>query len=383
MPLDGKTVSKLVKDLDAYRTEKEWADRNAEKVAEKGSKEDVEWLKARQDKANTELKKLERNITKAVIKGFPAIEREMPKQVKVSVPAEEPAVIEIPKTVLERINETLVAQKTQVAAYTTVAKQQLKAAEKQSETLTELKEVTVSDVEERTIVHEITYPSGEDTKDIPVGTTEIDLWTGDVFLGDGSTDRLSDSLGRLKSDSIRSISVNVTKAYSIEVDAKADHSMSADDTLVLSGISCRSIAITVDEPAKLKFWGSTNPNAVLEGANLSVVLVDETQLFTDETIRDTNAHDSTIYKSDYPSLSFFVDNGLDQDVSAQVFGNRANSVTGAVNIGDAFTVTAGDTRAKAITVEGTGMMPYLFVRVTASTTPTSGVLDAYVIRWTR
>ena len=78
-----------------------------------------------------------------------------------------------------------------------------------------------------------------------------------------------------------------------------------------------------------------------------------------------------------------MDNGLDQDVSAQVFGNRANSVTGAVNIGDAFTVTAGDTRAKAITVEGTGMMPYLFVRVTASTTPTSGVLDAYVIRWTR
>jgi hypothetical protein len=383
MPLDGKTVSKLVKDLDAYRTEKEWADRNAEKVAEKGSKEEVAWLKERQDRANKELKKLEGNITKAVIKGFPAIEKEIPKPVKVSVPAEEPAIIEIPKTVLERINETLAAQKTQVNTYTAIAEQQLKATEKQSKTLTELKEVTVTDVEERTIVHEISYPSGEDTKNIPKGTTDIDLWTGDVYLGDGTTDRLSDSLERLKANSIRSISVNVTKAYVIEVDNKADHSMSADDTLVLTGISCRKISITVSEPAKMKFWGSTNPNAVLEGANLAVVLVDETQLFTNEEIRDANAHDSDIYKSDYPSLSFFVDNDLDQDVSAQVFGNRANQVAGAVNIGDAFTVTAGDTRAKAITIDGTGMMPYLFVRVTASITPTSGHVNTYVIRWTR
>ena len=381
MPLDGKTVSKLVKDLDTYRTEKEWADRDAEKVAEKGSKEEVAWLKKRQDKANNELKRLEGTITKAVIKGFPAIEEEKPKIV--SVPAEEPAIIEIPKPVLERINETLAAQKTQVAAYTAIAEQQLNAAERQSETLSELKEVTVKDVKERTIVHEISYPSGEDTKRIPVGTTEIDLWTGDVFLGDGTEDRLSDSLERLKSDSIRSISVNVTKAYVIEVDDKADHSMSADDTIVLIGISCRKVSVTVTEPAKMKFWGSTNPNAVLEGANLAVELVDETQLFTDEEIRDTNAHNSDIYKSDYPSLSFFVDNDLDQDVSAQVFGNRANQVTGAVNIGDAFTVTAGDTRAKAITVDGTGMMPYLFVRVTAGTAPTLGHVNTYVIRWTR
>ena len=381
MPLDGKTLGKLVKDLDTYRTEKEWADRNAEKVAEKGSKEDVEWLKARQDKANTELKKLERNITKAVIKGFPAIEQEVPKPVTVSVPAEEPAIIEIPKPILERINETLVAQKTQVESYTAVAEQQLRATEKQSETITELKDVTVKDVKAHTEVYEITYPSGEDTKNIPTGTTEIDLWTGDVFLGDGTEDQLSDSLERLKVGSIRSISVNVTKAYVIEVDDKADHSMSANDTLVLTGISCRKVSITVSEPAKLKFWSSTNPNAVLEGANLAVVLVDETQLFTDEAIRDTNAHNSAVYKSDYPSLSFFVDNSLDQDVSAQVFGNRVDSVTGAVNIGDAFTVTAGDTRAKAITIEGTGMMPYLFVRVTAGTTPTSGHVNTYVIRW--
>jgi hypothetical protein len=383
MPLDGKTVSKLVKDLDTYRTEKEWADRNAEKVAEKGSKEEVDWLQKRQEKANAALKRLEGNITKAVIKGFPAIEQKIPKPVKVSVPAEEPAVIEIPKPVLERINETLTAQKTQVESYTAIAEQQLKAAERQQETISELKDVTVKDVKERTIVHEISYPSGEDTKDIPKGTTDIDLWTGDVFLGDGTEDRLSDSLERLKSDSIRSISVNVTKAYVIEVDDKADHSMSADDTLVLTGISCRKISITVTEPAKMKFWGSTNPNAVLEGANLAVVLVDESQLFTDKKIRDMNAHNSDIYKSDYPSLSFFVDNDLDQDVSAQVFGNRVNSVTGAVNIGDAFTVSAGDTRAKAITIDGTGMMPYLFVRVTASTTPTSGHVNTYVIRWTR
>ena len=381
MPLDSKTVSKLVKDLDAYRTEKEWADRNAEKVAEKGSKEEVAWLKARQDKANTELKRLEGNITKAVIKGFPSSKEEIPKPVKVSVPAEEPSVIEIPKPVLERINETLVAQKTQIDRYTEIAEQQLKAVEKESETLRELKEVTTEDVKERTVVHEITYPSGADTKAIPAGTTELDVWTGDVYLGDGAVDRVSDSLQRLKEDYIRSVYIDVSKAYTVEIDGKADHAMAANDPFVLAGISSRNISITVSEPATLKFWCSTNPDARLETArSLVASRADELQPVVDLAIRDTDVHNSTISNySEYTMVTFYIDNGLDQDVSVQVFGNRIDSVTKAVYIGLAFNVGAGAATAKAVVASATGIMPYMFVRMTASIAPASGEVNVYAI----
>ena len=381
MPLDGKTVSRLVKDLDAYRTEKEWADRDAAKIAQKGSKEEVAWLKARQDKANVELKRLESTITKAVIKGFPEGHPELKKPEIVSVPAEEPAIIEIPKPVLERINETLVAQRTQVEEYTAIAKQQLVATEQQQETISELKDVTVKDVKDHTEVYEITYPSGADTKNIPVGTTEIDLWTGDVYLGDGTTDRLSDSLQRLETDYIRSVYIDVSKAYTVEIDGKADHAMAANDPFVLSGISCRNVSVTVSEPATLKFWSSTNPDARLETAkSLVVSQADELQLFTEESIRDKSAHNSLIFDySEYTMVTFYVDNDLNQDVSAQVFGNRTNSVTKAVNIGAAFNVAADDAVAKAVTASATGMMPYMFVRVTASVTPSSGNVNVYAI----
>jgi len=253
--------------------------------------------------------------------------------------------------------------------------------EKESETLRELKEVTTEDVKERTVVHEITYPSGADTKAIPAGTTELDVWTGDVYLGDGTGDRLSDYLQRLKADYIRSVYIDVSKAYTVELDGKADHAMAANDPFVLAGISCRNISITVSEPASLKFWSSTNPNARLETAkSLVISQADELQPFDDESIRDTNAHNSLIFDySEYTMVTFYVDNDLDQDVSAQVFGNHVNSVTKAVNIGAAFNVSAGDAVAKAITAQATGMMPYMFVRVTASSTPTTGNVNVYAI----
>ena len=387
MPLDGKTVKGLLKDLVEYRDEKEWADRNTEKVAEKVSEEEAAELKKRQDIANEKIKKLEHNITKAVIRGFP--ERlggkpERPKQKEpevVYVPAEEPAIIEIPKTVLERINETLVAQKAQVDAYTKIAKQQLRTTEELRETLEKLKEAIVADFKERTVVNELSYPSGEATKTIPIGTTELDLWTGDVYLGDGTVDRISDSLQRLKVEYIRSVHIDVSKSYTVETDGKADYAMIANDPFVLTGISCRNISITVSEPASLKFWGSTSPNARLETAkSLVISQADELQPFDDESIRDTNAHNSLIFDySEYTMVTFYVDNDLDQDVSAQVFGNHVNSVTKAVNIGAAFNVSAGDAVAKAITAQATGMMPYMFVRVTASSTPTTGNVNVYAI----
>lgn len=107
----------------------------------------------------------------------------------------------------------------------------------------------------------------------------------------------------------------------------------------------------------------------------------ETQVFEDEEIRDTNAHNSVIGDCSYFNvITVWVENGLDQNVSVQVKGNRVNSTTGAVNIGTAFDVATVDREARTIEPTDEGFLQFIFVEVTAAGVPTSGNLDAYLIR---
>ena len=104
----------------------------------------------------------------------------------------------------------------------------------------------------------------------------------------------------------------------------------------------------------------------------------ETQIFTDEEIRDTNAHNSSIVDCRiYNLVTFFVINDLNQSVTIQVKGNRANSVTGALDVGDSFTVAASDSGAKAIAALVDGVLPYMFAEITASVAPSSDDLNCY------
>lgn len=105
----------------------------------------------------------------------------------------------------------------------------------------------------------------------------------------------------------------------------------------------------------------------------------ETQVFEDEEIRDTNAHNSDVVDCIYYNvITVWVENGLDQDVSVQIKGNRVNSTTGAVDIGTAFDVATVDRDAETITDEG--FLPYIFIEVTAAGVPTTGDLNAYLIK---
>jgi len=105
----------------------------------------------------------------------------------------------------------------------------------------------------------------------------------------------------------------------------------------------------------------------------------ETQIFTDEEIRDTNAHNSSIVDCRiYNLVTFFVINDLDQSVTVQVKGNRANTVTGALDVGSSFTVAASDSGAKAIAALVDGVLPYLFAQITAGGVPSLGDLNCYV-----
>ena len=107
----------------------------------------------------------------------------------------------------------------------------------------------------------------------------------------------------------------------------------------------------------------------------------ETQIFEDEEIRDAVAHNSAIGACSYFNvITIWVENGLDQNVSVQVMGNRVNSVDGAVDIGVAFDVATVDREARTMEPTDEGFLPFIFIEVTAAGVPTAGNLNAYLIK---
>jgi len=79
-------------------------------------------------------------------------------------------------------------------------------------------------------------------------------------------------------------------------------------------------------------------------------------------------------------ISVFVNNGLDQDVTVQVKVNREKVTTKAVNLGTAFTVPAGKSNFRSLSVETSGWLPWIYVEVSCAVAPTFGELDIYRIR---
>jgi len=115
------------------------------------------------------------------------------------------------------------------------------------------------------------------------------------------------------------------------------------------------------------------------------------QLFNNLDIRDTDNHFSNAYTNTsdhsvnslcsmkgFSKGSISVDNGLDQDVTIQVQGDHNADFSGSVrDIGSSFTVGAGATAYETVT----DPFPYLRLRASCATAPTSGTLDAYCYRW--
>lgn len=105
------------------------------------------------------------------------------------------------------------------------------------------------------------------------------------------------------------------------------------------------------------------------------------QVFEDEEIRDAVAHNSAVGDCRYFNIiAIWVENGLDQNVSVQVKGNRVNSTAGAVDIGAAFDVATVDRESRTIEPVNAGFLPYIFIEVTAAGVPTAGDLNAYLIK---
>jgi hypothetical protein len=284
MPLKTKALNELLKDLLAYREEQGWVDKDITKLKGRASEEELTWLKARQETAKKRIADLEDGVTKTVVRGFPSSfasikttaksedKKAAPKAIEKVVPLkDEPEIIEVPRSVLERINTVLEEQTAQVGDYTQIAKEQLDVS-------TTLKDIAEEDKAIHTNIAEITYPANGGTATIPIGTTIIDLWTGDVYLGDGTEEKLSDSLVSLGQLYVRSLHLDGNKAFTVKIDDKAEHSVAADDFFTRRGIECQRISITVVEATAISFWASTNPDASIDETRNVVVTGVETPL---------------------------------------------------------------------------------------------------------
>jgi len=102
-------------------------------------------------------------------------------------------------------------------------------------------------------------------------------------------------------------------------------------------------------------------------------------------IRDTNAHDPdsdseiTITSMELHTFnSIKVVNALDKDITVQVYGNFDESTTNADTMGSAFTVAAGDSETRTIVPDNDGWAPYIYLKITATATPTSGSVTATI-----
>ena len=281
MPLTEKDGRKLIGDLAKYLEEEKWSRHNVSELEKAGkiTKEDADFLRKKQSQANRKRDKIEQEIAKTIVARFPArfgkprAERKeaeiIPKEV--IVPKEEPEILEIKKGILERINDTLALQADYFHAFEGIAKEQL-------DSFNIVKEIAEEEKAVKENYSEITYPAAGGEKTTSAGMTVLDLWTGDVTLGDGTEDHLSDSLMAVGQLYARSIYVDCNKKFSVQLDGKSKHTIAADDFFSRKGIQCQRVFIDVDEATKLKFWASTNPDATIEEMRNVVVTGVETPL---------------------------------------------------------------------------------------------------------
>lgn len=108
---------------------------------------------------------------------------------------------------------------------------------------------------------------------------------------------------------------------------------------------------------------------------------DETQILEDMEIRDDEEHVSDVIDCRYFNIiTIWIKNDLDQSVGVQVKGSRIDSTTEAVDVGDEFIVASGDSEARTIVPVNEGFLPFIFIELGAEVVPTSGNLNAYLIR---
>ena len=119
--------------------------------------------------------------------------------------------------------------------------------------------------EEKDTIFEITYPPEGGTKTITEGTTEIHLYTGEVFLADGTEEKVSQSLRSYGVEYARSLFIETTKAIVLQLDDGGKHTVEKLETILWNHLKpFQRISITATESTNIKVVASTSPNIILQ-----------------------------------------------------------------------------------------------------------------------
>jgi hypothetical protein len=79
-------------------------------------------------------------------------------------------------------------------------------------------------------------------------------------------------------------------------------------------------------------------------------------------------------------VTVYVENTLDQPVTVQLLGVSSNNPSTTVPIGSSFTVPPNSADAKTLVPESSGWLPYITVSLACTTAPTTGAVNAYLVR---
>ena len=126
-----------------------------------------------------------------------------------------------------------------------------------------IRDLLLKEKEERDKVFEITYPPEGGTKTITAGTTEINLYTGEVFLED-SEEKVSQSLRSYGVEYAHSLFISTNKAIVIQLDDRGKYTISANRRFLRNYIPpFQRITITATEDTTIKMIVSTDPRTMI------------------------------------------------------------------------------------------------------------------------
>ena len=136
--------------------------------------------------------------------------------------------------------------------------------EEAEDILADIRELLQKERKEKDEVYEILYPAQGGTKTITEGTTEINLYTGEVFLED-SEEKTSQSLRSYGVEYARSLFIDTTKAIVLQLDDGGKHTVEKLETILWNHLKpFQRISITATESTNIKVVASTDPNMVLQ-----------------------------------------------------------------------------------------------------------------------
>jgi len=123
------------------------------------------------------------------------------------------------------------------------------------------------------------------------------------------------------------------------------------------------------------YKSTANAPMMISGGTLSAHITGETQIFTNEAIRDTAAHNSaTGQNAGFRVKTVIVQSTLNQDASIQCQGSRDGSTW--FNAGGSWPVTASSSTYQTCET----YFPYLRAVATCAVAPASGTLNLWLER---